>query len=71
MIRVFHAPKPARGGKMIALIVSDYDSDGAASLCGIREVGDCESRRKNGLPGNPDTPRRRPVIHCHAAGCGT
>src|SRR6202795_2726914 len=27
------------GGKLIAVIVSGYDGDGAAALCGIKEVG--------------------------------
>ena len=32
--------------KLIAVIVSAYDGDGAAALCGIREVGTSQSRRK-------------------------
>ena len=32
-------------GKLIAIIVSGYDGDGAAALCGIKEIGGIPSRR--------------------------
>jgi chemotaxis response regulator CheB len=32
-------------GKLIAVIVSGYGGDGAAALCGIKEVGGLQSRR--------------------------
>src|ERR1700722_13171850 len=32
-------------GKLIAVIVSGYDGDGAAALCGIKEVGGISARR--------------------------
>ena len=32
-------------GKLIAVIVSGFDGDGAAALCGIKEVGASPSRR--------------------------
>ena len=35
----------ALGGKLIAVIVSGYDSDGAAALCGIREAGGITASR--------------------------
>jgi hypothetical protein len=32
-------------GKLIAVIVSGYDGDGAAALCGLKEVGALPSHR--------------------------
>ena len=37
-------------GKLIAVIVSGYDGDGAAALCGIKEVGALPSRRSSTQP---------------------
>jgi two-component system chemotaxis response regulator CheB len=34
-------------GKLIAVIVSGYDGDGAAALCGIKQVGGIPSRRNS------------------------
>jgi len=40
VITVFSAfPNAELDGKLIAVIVSGYDGDGAAALCGIKEVG--------------------------------
>ena len=39
-------------GKLIAVIVSGYDGDGAAALCGIKEVGALPSRRSPTQPGS-------------------
>jgi two-component system, chemotaxis family, protein-glutamate methylesterase/glutaminase len=38
------------GGKLIAVIVSGYDGDGAAALCGIKEVGGLPLRRSSTQP---------------------
>lgn len=40
-------------GKLIAIIVSGYDGDGAAALCGIKEVGALPSRRNLTPPSSP------------------
>jgi len=39
-------------GKLIAVIVSGYDGDGAAALCGIKEVGGVPSRKNSTQPGS-------------------
>jgi len=43
-------------GKLIAVIVSGYDGDGAAALCGIREVGGITIAQKPDTAGRPDMP---------------
>jgi len=43
-------------GKLIAVIVSGYDGDGAAALCGIREVGGITIEQKPDTAGRPDMP---------------
>ena len=43
-------------GKLIAVIVSGYDGDGAAALCGIREVGGITIAQKPETAGQPDMP---------------
>jgi two-component system, chemotaxis family, protein-glutamate methylesterase/glutaminase len=43
-------------GKLIAVIVSGYDGDGAAALCGIREVGGVTIAQKPDTAGQPDMP---------------
>src|SRR5476649_950779 len=43
-------------GKIIAVIVSGYDGDGAAALCGIREVGGTTIAQKLETAGQPDMP---------------
>jgi two-component system, chemotaxis family, protein-glutamate methylesterase/glutaminase len=43
-------------GKLIAVIVSGYDGDGAAALCGIREVGGTTIAQKLDTAGQPDMP---------------
>jgi chemotaxis response regulator CheB len=45
-------------GRLIAVIVSGYDGDGAAALCGIREVGGITIAQKPATasqPGMPDS----------------
>ena len=43
-------------GKLIAVIVSGYDGDGAEALCGIREVGGITIAQKPDTAGQPDMP---------------
>src|SRR5579863_7883667 len=43
-------------GKLIAVIVSGYDGDGAAALCGIKEVGGITIAQKPDTGGQPDMP---------------
>src|SRR5512141_2417722 len=44
------------GGKLIAVIVSGYDGDGAAALRGIKEVGGITIAQKFDTAGQPDMP---------------
>jgi len=43
-------------GKLIAVIVSGYDGDGAEALCGIKEVGGITIAQKLETAGQPDMP---------------
>ena len=43
-------------GKLIAVIVSGYDGDGAAALCGIKEVGGVTIAQKLDTAAHPDMP---------------
>ena len=43
-------------GKLIAVIVSGYDGDGAAALSGIKEVGGITIAQKPDTAGQPDMP---------------
>jgi chemotaxis response regulator CheB len=43
-------------GKLIAVIVSGYDGDGAAALCGIKEVGGITIAQKLDTAVQPDMP---------------
>lgn len=43
-------------GKLIAVIVSGYDGDGAAALCGIQEVGGITIAQKLATANQPDMP---------------
>jgi two-component system, chemotaxis family, protein-glutamate methylesterase/glutaminase len=43
-------------GKLVAVIVSGYDSDGAAALAGIKEVGGITIAQKLDTTGQPDMP---------------
>ncbi len=43
-------------GKLIAVIVSGYDGDGAAALCGINEVGGTTIAQRPETAGQPDMP---------------
>ena len=44
-------------GKLIAVIVSGYDGDGAAALCGIKEVGGVTIAQKPDTAKQPDMPQ--------------
>src|SRR5450432_909466 len=44
-------------GKLIAVIVSGYDGDGAAALCAIREVGGVTIAQKLDTAVQPDMPK--------------
>jgi len=43
-------------GQLIAVIVSGYDGDGAAALCGIKEAGGITIAQKPDTAGQPDMP---------------
>ena len=43
-------------GTIIAVIVSGFDGDGAAALCGIREIGGITIAQKPDTAGQPDMP---------------
>ena len=43
-------------GKLIAVIVSGYDGDGAAALCGIKDVGGIAIAQKPETAAHPDMP---------------
>ena len=43
-------------GKLIAVIVSGFDGDGAAALCGIRDVGGISIAQKLSTASQPDMP---------------
>src|SRR5580658_3024772 len=51
-------------GKIIAVIVSGYDGDGAAALCEIREVGGITMAQKPETAGQPDMPESAIASGC-------
>jgi len=51
-------------GKLIAVIVSGYDGDGADALCGIKEVGGITIAQKPDTASQPDMP-----VSAIASGC--
>jgi chemotaxis response regulator CheB len=51
-------------GKLIAVIVSGYDGDGAAALCGIKEVGGITIAQKLDTAGQPDMPENAIASGC-------
>jgi len=52
------------GGKLIAVIVSGYDGDGAAALCGIREVGGITIAQRPSTAKQPDMPESAIASGC-------
>ena len=51
-------------GKLIAIIVSGYDGDGAAALCGIKKVGGITIAQKLDTAGQPDMPESAMASGC-------
>jgi two-component system, chemotaxis family, protein-glutamate methylesterase/glutaminase len=51
-------------GKLVAVIVSGYDGDGAAALCGIKEVGGITIAQKLDTAGQPDMPESAIATGC-------
>src|SRR6202050_5699973 len=51
-------------GKLIAVIVSGYDGDGAAALCDIKEVGGITIAQKLDTAGQPDMPESAIASGC-------
>ena len=51
-------------GKIIAVIVSGYDGDGAAALCGIKEVGGITIAQKPDTAMQPDMPQSAIASGC-------
>lgn len=51
-------------GKIIAVIVSGYDGDGAATLCGIKEIGGITIAQKLNTSGQPEMPESAIASGC-------
>lgn len=51
-------------GKLIAVIVSGYDGDGAAALCSIKEVGGITIAQKPDTASQPDMPESAIASGC-------
>lgn len=51
-------------GQLVAVIVSGCDGDGAAALCGIREVGGITIAQKLDTAGQPDMPESAIATGC-------
>jgi chemotaxis response regulator CheB len=51
-------------GKLIAVIVSGYDGDGAAAMCGIKEVGGITIAQKPDTATQPDMPQSAIASGC-------
>ena len=51
-------------GKLIAVIVSGFDGDGAAALCGIKDVGGITIAQKPDTAGEPDMPESAIASGC-------
>jgi chemotaxis response regulator CheB len=51
-------------GKLIAIIVSGFDGDGAAALCGIREVGGITIAQRLDTAAQPDMPESAIASGC-------
>ena len=51
-------------GKLIAVIVSGYDGDGAEALCGIKEVGGITIAQKPNTAAQPDMPESAIATGC-------
>ena len=51
-------------GKLVAVIVSGYDGDGAAALCGIKDVGGITIAQQLDTAGRPDMPASAMATGC-------
>ena len=51
-------------GKLIAVIVSGYDGDGAEALCGIKQVGGITIAQKLNTASQPDMPKSAIASGC-------
>ena len=51
-------------GKLIAVIVSGYDGDGANAMCEIKEVGGITIAQKPGTASQPDMPKNAIASGC-------
>jgi chemotaxis response regulator CheB len=51
-------------GRLIAVIVSGYDGDGTAALCGIREIGGVTIAQKPETAKQPDMPESAIASGC-------
>ena len=51
-------------GKLIAVIVSGYDGDGAAALCGIKDIGGITIAQKLSTASQPDMPESAIASGC-------
>ena len=51
-------------GKLVAVIVSGYDGDGAAALCGIQQVGGITIAQKLSTATQPDMPQSAIASGC-------
>jgi two-component system, chemotaxis family, protein-glutamate methylesterase/glutaminase len=51
-------------GKLVAVIVSGYDGDGAAALCGIKEVGGITIAQTLDTAAQPDMPKSAIASGC-------
>src|SRR5512133_175884 len=51
-------------GKLVAVIVSGFDGDGAAALCGIKEVGGITIAQKPDTAAQPDMPESAIASGC-------
>jgi len=51
-------------GKLIAVIVSGYDGDGAAALCGIKAIGGITIAQKLSTASQPDMPESAIASGC-------
>lgn len=65
VITVFmHSMTEHWDGKLIAVIVSGYDGDGADALCGIKEVGGITIAQKPDTASQPDMPKSAIASGC-------
>ena len=65
VITVFMRPLTENwDGKLIAVIVSGFDGDGAAALCGIKEVGGTTIAQKPDTAAQPDMPESAIASGC-------